>query len=307
MRIVVTGATGNIGSALLPRLTRFADVAGIARHVPTDGGVTWHAADIGAPGTDLTALFAGADAVVHLAWNIVAGHDRADQKAIDLYGTSAVAAAARAARVRHLVHLSSAAVYSPRLSRTPVTEGWRRRGIPESSYSRDKVAAEDLLDRVTGLRIARIRPPAVLQPSAAAGLARMALGFTPPVNRVPLLPLPARTVIQAIAADDVADLVVRVLRAGATGAFNAAGEPALSAPALASLLGGRHLPVSRTALRRLLAVTWGLRLQRLDASWANLLVDTPLLDCTRAREELGWRPSHDAREVVREARSASTR
>jgi nucleoside-diphosphate-sugar epimerase len=180
-------------------------------------------------------------------------------------------------------------------------------------YSRDKVAVEDLLDHAEaehpGLRVARVRPPAVLQPAAAGELVRLALGRWAPLVRVVrgralVLPLPTHAVTQVVAAEDVADLVGRTVLARATGAFNVADEPILTPAMLARLLGGRHLPVSRGALRRLAGATWRTRLQQLDPSWVDLLVDTPMLDCSRARTELGWRPRHDARLTVAATRRA---
>ncbi|MDP9793343.1 nucleoside-diphosphate-sugar epimerase [Catenuloplanes nepalensis] len=317
MRIVVTGASGNIGSALVEWLTarpEIRDVVGIARGVPDRRDVDWRAVDIGAPGAEdaLTAAFAGADAVVHLAWHIVAGHDRAAQARTNLTGSANVLTALLRARVPHLVHLSSGAVYSRGDDDTRVTEDWPRRGVPGSSYSQDKVAVEDLLDRAErehpALRVARIRPLAVIQPAAARDLARLAMGRSAPlapiVGRLPLLPLPPRAITQVVAAQDVADLIGRVLLAGATGAFNVTDEPAMRAPVLARLMGGRHVPVSRATLRGLLDVTWRLRLHPLDASWADLLLDSPLLDCTRARTELGWHPRHDGRLTLLATRRA---
>ncbi|MDR7276852.1 NAD-dependent epimerase/dehydratase family protein [Catenuloplanes atrovinosus] len=321
MRVVVTGASGNIGSAVVAWLTarpEVRDVVGIARRVPPDDphGIGWRAVDVGAPGAAgaLAEAFTGADAVVHLAWHIVAGHDRPAQERTNLAGSANVLTAVARARVPHLVHLSSAAVYSRADPGVRVTEDWPRRGVPGSTYSQDKVAVEDLLDRLGAdlpeLRVARIRPLAVIQPAAAADLARLALGNSAPlahrIGRLPLLPLPAQTVTQVSAAQDVADVVGRALLARATGAFNVTDEPAMSAAVLARLMGGRHVPISRPLLRRLLGVTWRLRLHPLDPSWADLLIDSPLLDCTRARTELGWHPHHDGRLTLLATRRAVT-
>ena len=76
MRIVVVGATGNVGTSLLAALQQQGthDVAGLARRPPRDaGGVDWIRADI--RHDDLEAAFRGADAVVHLAWAIQPSHD----------------------------------------------------------------------------------------------------------------------------------------------------------------------------------------------------------------------------------------
>ncbi|MFI5894990.1 NAD-dependent epimerase/dehydratase family protein [Actinoplanes sp. NPDC051513] len=327
MRVVVTGASGNIGTALLRWLAARAEVRetiGIARRMPPVGvgepydRATWRELDVASPeaGGELAEVFGGADAVVHLAWHIVADHDRGTQARTNRVGSEQVVAAALRTEVPQLVQLSSAAVYSPRVTDTAAPETWQRRGIPGSAYSQDKVAVEDLLDRAEaehpGLRVVRIRPPAVLQPAAAGELARLALGRSAPLARIlrgraPVLPLPPQAVTQVVAAEDVADLVGRAVLARAAGAFNVADEPILTPAILARLLGGRHLPVSREALRVLVGATWRMRLQPLDPSWVDLLVDTPLLDCTRARTELGWHPRHDARLRVVATRRALAR
>src|SRR3989442_7746538 len=86
MRVVVVGASGNVGTALLRRLAREDQVdavTGVARRVPGPDagapydGVDWHAVDVGGPDavTRVTDVFAGAGAVVHLAWQIPPSHD----------------------------------------------------------------------------------------------------------------------------------------------------------------------------------------------------------------------------------------
>src|SRR5690606_27702649 len=37
-----------------------------------------------------------------------------------------------------------------------------------------------------------------------------------------------------------------------------------------------------------------------DPGWLDLAMTVPVMDTSRAREVLGWRPQHDARETVRE-------
>lgn len=75
MRIVITGASGNIGSALLRRLTEQGehDLVGVVLRRPEDvvpfAAVEWSTLDLSHQDdeTALLAACAGADAVVHLA------------------------------------------------------------------------------------------------------------------------------------------------------------------------------------------------------------------------------------------------
>src|SRR4051812_4746556 len=83
MTVAVTGASGNLGTALLRRLTApgsgAAEVRGMARRQPPDvapyAGVRWYPADLGGPqGEETLAEFMdGVDAVVHLAWALQPG------------------------------------------------------------------------------------------------------------------------------------------------------------------------------------------------------------------------------------------
>ena len=71
MRVVVLGATGNVGTSLLQTLAkddRVEAVLGVARRLPSISipKVEWTRADITT--SDLRMLFRRADAVVHLAW-----------------------------------------------------------------------------------------------------------------------------------------------------------------------------------------------------------------------------------------------
>ena len=85
MRIAITGASGNIGSAVLRRLGADGEhqIVGLARRVPASGPdgteVDWVSADLTkdeSVGT-LERAFDGADAVVHLAWGFQPSHDLA--------------------------------------------------------------------------------------------------------------------------------------------------------------------------------------------------------------------------------------
>jgi len=79
MRVVVVGATGNVGTALLRALadeSAVTSILGLARRLPRIQApkVEWAAADISRD--ELVPHFTDADCVVHLAWLIQPSHDR---------------------------------------------------------------------------------------------------------------------------------------------------------------------------------------------------------------------------------------
>src|SRR2546421_121342 len=147
MRVVVVGASGNVGTAVLRRLARedrVDAVTGVARRVPGgapgepyDGG-EWHAVDVGADGAvgALTDVFAGAGAVIHLAWQIQPSHDRAAIRATNVTGTAHVAQAAVRASVPALVVASSVGAYAPGPKDERGGEDWPVAGGPRASYRR---------------------------------------------------------------------------------------------------------------------------------------------------------------------------
>ena len=159
MRIVVTGATGNVGTSVLAALGRdpqVTEIVGLARRVPESLSlpkVRWQQADVTV--TPLTPIFDGADAVVHLAWAIQPSHDEEAMESVNVFGSQRVFGAAAQAGVRSVVYASSVGTYSPGPKDREVDESWPTEGIPTSAYSRHKARAERLLDDLSaGSRIA---------------------------------------------------------------------------------------------------------------------------------------------------------
>ena len=100
MRIVVVGATGNLGTSVLRALEKEESVEfvlGLARRLPglTVPKVEWAAANV--VDDDLVPYFRGADAVVLLAWVIQPSRDLTRQWMINVEGSTRVARAAKVA------------------------------------------------------------------------------------------------------------------------------------------------------------------------------------------------------------------
>ena len=177
VRVVITGATGNVGTALVRALAhdeRVHEVVGIARRLPQarPPGTTWRALDV-ARG-DLAPVFEGADVVVHLAWEIQPAHDPGRLWRSNVVGSRRVFAAAAAAGAGALVHASSVGVYSPGPKDRAVDERWPREGTPTSRYARHKAEVERALDDLerdgAPMRVVRMRPGLCFSREAASGV-----------------------------------------------------------------------------------------------------------------------------------------
>ncbi len=118
---------------------------------------------------------------------------------------------------------------------------------------------------------------------------------------LPLFPSTERLAFQGVHSDDVAQAyTLAVLNERASGAYNVAAEPVLQGEGLAEMLGARPVKIPAAALRAAAGVTWRLRLQPTDPSWVDLALQSPLMDSSRARNELGWAPRHTAGQALAE-------
>ena len=313
MRIVVTGATGNVGTALLRSLAadaRVEEIVGIARRIPDwhPPRTRWVRADVAAD--PLEPHFAGADAVVHLAWLIQPSRDGAELERVNVEGSRRVFEAAAAAGAGALVHASSIGAYSPGPKDRRVDESWPTDGIATSFYARHKAAAERALDAVEArhpeLRVVRLRPGLIFQRAAAQEIRRLFAGPLLPSpllhpRLLPILPVTDRLVLQAVHADDVAEAYRLAATDGnASGAYNIAAEPILGPRELGELLGARPVRVPVRVLRAGAALTWRARLQPTPEGWLDMGLAVPMMDVTRAREELGWTPRRGAGDALLE-------
>ncbi|MGY1841194.1 MULTISPECIES: NAD-dependent epimerase/dehydratase family protein [unclassified Modestobacter] len=321
LTVAITGASGNVGTALLRALAEggAGEVRGLARRRPPEtepyAGVRWFTADLGESSSEpvLDEFLSGVDAVVHSAWALTPDRQPDLLHRVNVEGTRRVLTAAGRAGVPHVVALSSIGAYAAGPQFHPVDEDWPTTGIPSSGYSRMKSAVEQLLRDHDAAHpaavVSPIRPTLVLQPDAASQIGRYFLGpflfpaaraLPGPVAKLLPLPLPGSLHLAFVHADDVADLIARVLDRRAPGPFNVSAPPNFEADGLARALGARRVPAPAAVLRAGMQAAFTARVLQIEPGWLDLGLGVPAMDTTRARTQLGWRATHSGGDLLRE-------
>jgi UDP-glucose 4-epimerase len=312
MRVVITGATGNVGTSVLSALAdddRVESILGLARRHPGSGAPKTEFAVADIVDDDLVPHLRGADAVVHLAWLIQPSRDTRVTRRANVDGSARVFRAVREAGVPSLVYASSVGAYSSGPKDRRVDESWPTNGIPTSFYSRQKAEVERLLDRFErespDTRVVRLRPGLIFKGAAATGIRRLFAGpFVPsPLLRralIPVVPRDERLRFQAVHSLDVGRAYALATTGDVNGAFNVAAEPVLDPDELGRILRARPVPIPGGALRAAASLTWKAHLQPTSPDWLDMALGVPLMDTTRTRAELGWEPRHTSGEALLE-------
>jgi UDP-glucose 4-epimerase len=311
MRVVVVGATGNIGTSVLRSLEkeeRVESVLGLARRLPglTMPKVEWASADV--VSDDLVPHFRGADAVVLLAWIIQPSRDLNKQWMVNVEGSTRAARAAKEAGVPALLYASSVGAYSPGPKDRRVDESWPTGGTPTSYYARHKAEVERRLDRfeqeAPDVRVVRMRPGLVFKKEAAQGIRRLFAGpFLPGslvrpelIRVVPGVPNLRSQIVHSYDVGEAFRLAI--VNDEARGSFNLATEPVLDPAEIGRILDARPVPVSAQVARAGARLSWLLRMQPVSEGWLDMAMSVPIMDTGRARRELRWEPQRSADEAL---------
>ncbi|WP_236831050.1 NAD-dependent epimerase/dehydratase family protein [Blastococcus sp. KM273128] len=322
LTVAVTGPTGTFGAGLVPLLQdddRVESVIGMARRPfdPAERGwtkMTYRQGDVRDPEA-LREAFAGADVVVHLAFLITGNASRQTTRAINVDGTLNVFRAAAAVGARRFVYASSVAAYGfHRDNPERIAEDWPVRPASRLFYAQEKAELEQLLEEESAaapeLDLYLLRPPVVLGPHAVGGKDVLP-GPLAPVGRrlfgrprrlpVPVPLLVPQHPLQFVHQDDVGQaLLLCVLGAGPPGAYNIAGEGVLTAADVAREFGALAIPLPAAPAQAAARAFARLPFLPPAAEWVEAASRPAIMDTTRAREELGWRPRYTGLEALRD-------
>jgi UDP-glucose 4-epimerase len=308
LTVAVTGPTGDLGRAFIRTLERSREVEriiGMARRPFDPAAHGWKRTEYRRGDVldraSVETLVEGADVVVHLAFIVVKAS--AETRHINVEGSRNVFEAAVAAGARRLVYASSVAAYGFAEVDGLLTEDLPALGHARHPYSAHKAEVEAALaDALAGGETEAW----VLRPSIVAG--PDAPTFVEQVRWPDRLPGPLGTLAGAVAVlpdagvrfqlvhhDDVATaLRAGVLGLGEPGAYNIAADGEVTVGDLADALGYHTVPMPRLAVEAASEVVARLPFLPEEAAWVEALRRPVLMDTSKARRLLTWRPRYDA-------------
>jgi nucleoside-diphosphate-sugar epimerase len=310
VNVLVTGATGFIGSQLVPRLLTRGDNVRVLVRTGTDAsglgaGVEVVRGDL-ADAPAVERAVEGCQVVYHLA-KAPGGSSKKALEQVNVIGTTHVARAASRASIDRLVHCSSTAVYGHQPNKgLPLSEDAAIR--PDSPYARSKALAEQAVwSYAERLPVVVARITSVLGPRARGWLS---LFRSVRSGRFRLIGGGNGYHHPADVSDVVEGLVLCADSQLAQGRTYVLGGPeSIPLHTMVQLIreelnvdgpSPRSLPASvfRCYLRlnQLAELVAGIRLPRTD-SIAFLLSDR-MLDISRARRELGYAPQVGIRQAI---------
>lgn len=299
----VTGATGDLGRLLLPRLLAHPEVARVIMFdvaVPKEGlppRVEFHRADLTRPGieSELSDDFREArlDALYHLAFLNSRLHQAAFAHELEVIGTLHVLAAAGATRLPRLIVPSLTALYGASPAAPAfIRESAPLRGCAGSRFFSDRVEVErqvELFARAQpGTQVIVLRLAALVGAGSNNPLIRWLRSRAIPtlIGHDPLF--------QLLHEDDAAEALVAALTTRASGAFNIASTGVLPLSTLVQRSGGRVVPLPGPVLRGSLRVLEALGVSVMPTSLLDFVRYAWVCDGARAERELPFAPRHDA-------------
>ena len=303
MTVLVTGAAGFVGSALVERMVREERFSvrpvvrpGAPRRVQSAGQIE---ADIDGT-TDWTHALVGVDAIVHLAARVHVMRDQARNpleayRRVNVAGTLNLARQAAAQQVRRFVYLSSVKVHGESGHYTETDSS-----APEDAYGVSKHEAEIGLRKIsagTGIQVVIIRPPLVYGPRARANFGALVRAVAAGI------PLPLGAVDNRrslIGLDNLVDFILVCVThpAAANETFLVSDGEDLSTAdlirRLARAMGrpDRLFPVPLGLLTRAAAIAG-------NGDMARRLLGSLCVDSSKARRRLSWTPPVSVDEGLR--------
>jgi UDP-glucose 4-epimerase len=300
-KIVITGIAGRLGRLVARRLHRDGEgtVTGIDRR-DFDG----RPRDVDHVQVDLRSkkardVFRAGDvkALIHMGLMHDPRMTEAEHHSWNVQGTVRLLDACAAYGVPKVVLLSSANVYGPRPDNPQfLTEDAPLMGGQQFPAIRDLIEV-DMLASSFFWKHQEIET-VILRPVHILGGVRNA-----PSNylRLPWVPtlLGFDPMVQVIHEDDVVDAIVRALAPGTRGIYNVTGPGEVPLSTILRELGKQVVPIPHPLAKPVLTALWRGKLTSFPVPELDHIRFVCMVDGTRARDALGFRPRHTLKETIR--------
>ncbi len=302
--ILVTGANGFVGSALIERFAR--EGIKVRAAVRTSAAASmlstkyplvevFTVGEIG-PATAWHDALVSVDSVVHLASRVHVMHETEPDplrtfRSVNTEGSIALARGAAAAGVKRFIYLSTVKVIGERTEGEPFNDASILQ--PTDPYAISKQEAETALFRIeseTGMRVTVLRPPLVYGAGVKGNFLRL-LAWVRAGYPLPLGAIHNQRSLLYLGnlVDAIATLLVRPMEAGRAYLLRDGAD--VSTPGLI-----RRLAQQMEVPARLLPIpAWGLHLAGRMTGHGEVvrrLTDSLSVDDTRFRREAGWIPRY---------------
>ena len=296
MKVAITGVSSKLASDIVPLLEKddeISEILGIDLVKPSfnSSKIIFKKRDV--RDKQISEDLKGYDAIIHLAFIVLSIKSEMEAYSININGSKNIFDCAIKAGVKRIVHASSVAAYGAFPENpVPMTEECPIRIMKNTFYYNEtKYRVEKILDKIEkenpDVKISRLRPHIFLSPLEDNALGgriteKNVYGFYPGM------------LWQYVWAEDVAQAFYLALKKGAHGAFNLGADNPISSSEIATRLNKRLKIFPYTIIHSLVSLTHALRLQyQLDPGWLRIARYPIIVDSSKAKEILGWRPKYD--------------
>ena len=305
--VAITGAGGYIGQRLIAHLDAedwCGRILGTDISVPTVASekLTFLEKDIRDHG--LIDFWKGQDVetLVHLAFVVDPIRDEKEMYDINVKGTLNVLKICEELNIGHVIVASSGTAYGawpdnpeplkeddPIRLYPPTFNYAHHKGLNEQHFAAFMEKNPDVIFNI-------VRPSVVYGPNTRNYLSRY-------FERLPFVPLidGKDPNLQAVHEDDVAHLFSLLIEKKVPGAFNVAGDGVVRSSEVGAMIGKRAVNVPRWLYYAITWTMWRLNLKTVEAppGIVNYTMYPWVVDTTRAKELLGWKPKHTSKDTLR--------
>ena len=299
MKVLMTGSASPLGAALLHTLAadeRIEQIIGLDSKETTYSGPRFTQVVLDVRSPQVTRIMARLDAVVHVASAAALDSDSARRDPalfndLTVHAAQNIILSALEHSLRCVVHLSSAAVYALPPRQRPITEQHPCAALPGFAWAEGLVQVEEWLDTLSLVesdsRLVRLRPALIVGRGASPRVesllnAMFAIGLA---GRPPRL--------NCVHVDDVASAIRQALfHKDVHGVFNLGCANAATLTEMQRLRGRGFVPLPFALIYHLrrLARYFG---RDSEPAWMEAFRHELVLDSSRARRRLGWKPRYD--------------